>query len=257
LKKFYSIILCFLSSFVLFSLIACSSLINDKTVANVQQLNGYIILTQDFIDINPQRGTNIEIKYPQISNFYDEKREKVINELIKNSSIYSFYNYGSTKDSTVFIDYEVMLATEHIISVKFEGYSYFMGGKNNNRWVYAVNINLNNGEKIILEELFSNSLYSNHNNIFTYKYDWQKDEEGTIAYEIAMSSNATIAELFIEYEKYYSFPYHHDDFYITESKLGLIVKSSPAMGDYLEFLASFEKLRDLINCENAIWENLM
>ena len=220
----------------------------------------YVANTEMFENIDEEKGTYITIEYPQLTEMEDEEKQRKINCIIKDSALEPYYYLELERDNEFDntswpVEYKIVYASEDILSVRFEGHIYIKGGAHGTNWKYTTNINLNTGERIILEELFNDSLYSNCSDRFRYIYDWQKNEEGSIAHEIYKTSPEIIAKIFQQHEDYHDTGI--DDFYFTENEFALIISSGHAMGDNLDFLASYDSLRDVRNMDNPIWDRIL
>ena len=211
----------------------------------------YSVNTEMFEDIDKEREIDITIKYPQISGMEDEKKQKRINELIKESAMGPYHYYQHRKlnltepetfnNTSWPVEYTIAYATGDILSVRFEGYIYAKGSAHGTNWVYAVNINMNTGERITIDELFTKLFREklSHENFKGVEVDTTDADPGAMK------------ELFERFEE--NFIDSHNNFYFGVEKFYIILP----IDNFFTFEASYDDLKDCINWDNPIWSEIL
>ncbi len=107
----------------------------------------------------------IKISYPEIIS--PSAAIKTANEALKNRVLAAKTDFVETeKDSEKFslasgekseltIDYEILKISDSFASIKFNVSQYQAGGAHPNGYVFVVNLDLQNGKELALEEIFS------------------------------------------------------------------------------------------------------
>lgn len=116
--------------------------------------------------------SDIDIKYPQISNFKNKLIEDKINSSIKNIIDESKNNFikNIDKDTKAYsdinmnnsltLDYKTYYIDKNKLSILVYLSTYYVGAAHPNNQILSLNYNLNTGNKIELKDLFkSNSNY--------------------------------------------------------------------------------------------------
>ena len=224
---------------------------------NAENSVGYDIDIKFYINKNPDTNTDMSIQYPQIKNYSRIDRQEVTNEILKLSAFYNFWNYGSMDNCSIDIECRIVMASERVLSIVFEGLSYVKGNAHPTKHLYAVNIDIQKGEKIILEDVVNSNFWDKLNgDNFKYKNYDQRDIEDSIASGIYdLNGELTFLNLSDYYE--YRDPFHYNNFYFTKEKFVIILPTIYAMGGNLEFLSSYDDLRDVMNMDNPIWDRIL
>jgi len=208
----------------------------------------YEIDSTEFVNLNEEKEINIRIIFPQVIDMNDLHIQNKINEQIEEAALkpYKFYQEYIFADGTEWsfdgtewlIEYSIVFATDTILSIKFKGYAYSQGNASGVNWVYAVNIDIANGNVITSDELFSDSFKNNiRYNIFK-----------SVDFEIADIDESMMNEEFGNYLK--DFEIGDDNFYFTADKFIIIVPIS----DYYQFSADYDELRNYVKVDSPIWQ---
>ena len=203
----------------------------------------YKIDTAKFENINPEKDIEIVIEYPQLSQLEDISIEDKVNEIIKGAALEPYYYYlerdGDFDNTSWPVEYTIVYDTGNILSVMFEGYVYTKGSAHGTNWVYTVNINMNTGERITIDELFNESFK-------------EKITLDVFYLEIQDDSRDFIEEIMITHKD--DFIDSHDNFYFGVEKFYIIL---PIMSGRHSFEASYDDLKDCINWDNPIWSEIL
>ena len=220
----------------------------------------YVANTEIFENIDEAREIDITIKYPQISGLDDEKKQRLINELVKESAMEPYY-YFQERDLTSDpceapfnktswpVEYKIVYASEDIFSIVFKGYAMTRGSAHGTNLVYAVNIDLKTGERITIDELFDNSFEEKLN---METFDMNILGEKISKEDMSDDANEMLEETIFNYKG--NFINSHDNFYFGWDKFLIIL---PVMNDHHSFEASYDDLRDVMNMENPIWDRIL
>ena len=197
----------------------------------------YEMYSDKFEDINPENDTNMVVHYPQIKNFRDKNREKVINKLIEWSAIGGYWTYGSNKGRSLDIDYKVTLATEQLLSVQFSGLMYLKGTAHPNKEFYTINIYLENGEIIDVSDFVD---FGNEELLAANVFEFASG---------SMQPDGEISDVLKEHIG------SVHSYYLTPERLGVAVYVNFASGGHWEFEASYDDLKNYVKTYNPSWEN--
>ena len=213
----------------------------------------YMVDTEIFENIDEDKEIDITIEYPQISGMEDEKKQKRINELLKESAMgpyYDFLNDGGFMDSTGWpVEYTVVYATEDIFSVTFDGYIYAKGNAHGTNLLYATNIDLDTGERITTNELFNVSF---RGKLRMEIFDLSVLGEKITKEDMSATANEMLEETIVNRRE--EFVDSHDNFYFGVDKFYIIL---PVMSDHHSFEANYDDLRDVMNMDNPIWGKIL
>lgn len=205
---------------------------------------GYFISDQKFENVNELINSNIVINYPQILGFEDKKLEDKVNELIKNSALERYYEFVETdnddfKNTEWSVEYSIKFVNQRIICILFQGYIYTMGYAHGTDIIYTVNIDMNTGKRISINELFDNSFKEK----LCYKY--------LKGIDVPTPPNAdenSVNETYSWFKN--DFDNSYDNFYFHEDKFIVILP----IRNYFRFFIDYNDLTDCIKYDNPIWE---
>ena len=250
------LILCIIG--IIIQLCGCDILFHEKEVfpknkESISSALNHAINTEIFEHIEKDRNIEITVEYPQLSGLSDEEIQHKINALIKDSALDPYYylrdrddinvpDYEWPIDNTSWpVEYTIVYDNSNILSVIFEGYAMTRGNAHGTNWVYTVNINMNTGERITIDELFDA--------LFREKLSHENFKE--VGADAADSDPASMKELFERFEE--NFIDSHNNFYFGVEKFYIILP----INNFFTFEASYEDLKDCINWDNPIWSEIL
>lgn len=222
-----------------------SSFQNKSDIGSIQSEN-YSINTENFKDTDESKKINVSIKYPRITGLEDTILQSDINNLIKQAALEPYYEiiniYSGISEGTDWpVDYSIVYMTDEILSIKFEGYIYAQGSAHGTNWIYSININLTNGQKITIDELFDESFQ----NKLSPQYFKGVDVD-TIN-----SDDSVLNEMFGHFKS--SFEESDNNFYFTDDKFIIILPIS----DYHQFSSRYKNLKDSMKQDSLIWKYIL
>ncbi|BCN29432.1 polysaccharide deacetylase family protein [Anaeromicropila herbilytica] len=200
---------------------------------------------------------NIKIDYPQIINFNDVNKQKLINELIRNDILKVLNNYKDNKDHvSLMIDYNVMLKNSKLLSIEYIGQESFEDYPRVNNLFYSTNINISNVSKIRLKDIiniddkFVSKFMSEKFKALISELSPIKELKTTEEWMNLFNTSDLIENVGTENQsETYS--------YLTEDSLGISVGVGHNAGDHAEFEIKYQDLKDNIKTENEIWKDLL
>lgn len=214
---------------------------------------------------NVYTNKKVTINYPQITNFGDIKKQKLINEIIKSEALKVLNYYkDSINEVTLNINYSIKLKDKNLLSVQYSGLGYSKGAAHPNNLFYTTNINLNSGTKLRLvdlvkiDESFVNKFRSS--SYKSQKTDTNQSLKEAVKLSVQQITTADLIKSFnnadsldnIGTEK------QSDTFsYLTKDSLGISVSISHAAGDHAEFEIKYQDIQDNINTKNEVLNTLL
>ncbi|HOJ10502.1 MAG TPA: DUF4163 domain-containing protein [Clostridiales bacterium] len=129
----------------------------------------------------------IAINYPQVVNMTDSAVQNNINEIIKGNALKDKDELAKvTEEVTYELTYDVMYTSENLLSIKYEGYSFFKGAAHPNNFIYTTNIDIEKQEVLKLKDFVN--IDEDFVNIFKNgKYISMGDEEITSELKAALT----------------------------------------------------------------------
>ncbi|MEK3703545.1 hypothetical protein MKY87_05380 [Paenibacillus sp. FSL R7-0198] len=200
---------------------------------------------------------NINIIYPKVVNITNDDK---INALIKEEATRIINSYSLEKDS-LDINYQIMLKSNDLISIKYFGSAFTEGAAYPLNVFYTSNIDINKGSRVKLIDLIE------VNEAFVEEFkqgDYKRYNE-----DLNLLDNGVITEILsgynsidlISYFKYSDEVGQVNDSgtfsYITQDAIGVSISVPHALGDHLEMEISFSNLIDNINKGNKVLLGIM
>ncbi|MGL6064793.1 MAG: DUF4163 domain-containing protein, partial [Fusobacteriaceae bacterium] len=149
------------SMLLLTTLVGCSSnkIEREKTIET--QSESTDIQKEKFIDYKIEEkeyiNKDMKIKYPQISGLEDEKKQEIINNLIKTKaiSIYDETLKELEKEQIYEVDgtYEIKLKDNKILSIAYTSYNNVTPSAYPYSLFYTTNIDIKTGQELALKEI--------------------------------------------------------------------------------------------------------
>ena len=208
---------------------------------------------------------DIKINYPQITNLSDAKKQKSINEIIKNEALKVLNYYKEEQDNipselSLDIKYDIKWQGEDLLSIQYSGIGYNKGAAHPNNLFYTTNINMRNGSRVKLIDVI------NIDESFIDKIKKGKfqvtDPKAVDKSEIISAQNSFSKEELIKtFENADSLDSvgtenQSDIFsYFTKDSLGISVNVSHAAGDHAELEMKYKDISDSIKTGNEIWKD--
>lgn len=228
-----------------------NSIKNDKIENSSDSSNEkiYKITKQSYID------KNIKINYPQINNFSDVNKQKLINELLKNDILRILNNYKDDKKVTLTIDYNIKLKNSELLSIEYTGQESIEGYPRVNNLYYTTNIDINDVSKIRLKDIV------NIDENFIKKFMSEKFTALTPEHSPIKGLNTSEVwiKFFIKSDLIETIGTENQSntySYLTEDTLGISVDAPHNAGDHAEFEINYQDLKDNIKNEGKIYKYL-
>ncbi|WP_298841594.1 hypothetical protein [Clostridium sp.] len=229
---------------LLISLICLSTLAagcGSQNSTDVQsQKTSVVSKTQTSTSINYQLVKNVYtnkkviVNYPQITNFGDVSKQKVINNILKQEALkVSNYYKDSPGEVTLDIIYNIKYKGNDQLSVQYSGTAYVKGSAHPNNLFYTTNINLTKAVRLRLSDFVK--IDKNLVNKLRSIAD-KSSQPGKVSVEqytndelIKMFKNADSLDLVGTADQSDTFSF------VTKDTLGISVPVSHAAGDHAEF----------------------
>ncbi|KOA19289.1 hypothetical protein CLHOM_23950 [Clostridium homopropionicum DSM 5847] len=101
---------------------------------------------------NVYKAKNVTVNYPQITNLGDDNKQKLLNEIIKNTALEGFTK-GVDDNLTLEINYNIPLAASNFLSIQYYGLSTIRGAAYPTNQFYTTNIDIKNAKKLKLADI--------------------------------------------------------------------------------------------------------
>lgn len=224
---------------------------NQKKSENQVGIN-YKVVDEKYID------KEVTIKYPQITDLGDDNRQKRINEILKAEALSVLGFYEDSNDVSLNITYKILWQSQRILSVQSFGVGNAKGAAYPLNLLYTVNINIDNGSKLILKDFvkIDNNFVNSFRN-FKVK-DPETNQASTSAYEYIL--NTYTAEDLIRYFEGADSSYKNSAFtfsYLTKDAIGISIEVPHAVGDHMEIELKYQDIKNNIKTENEVWKDLL
>ena len=181
---------------------------------------------------------SIQVNYPQIVNLGDADKQKMINELIKNRA----FNYEEYPGLTVRTNYEIKWRSANLLTVQYKSYRYVKGAAHPVNVFSTINIDLNTGSEIMLNDL-----------VVIDEDFLAKIRAGKF---IAVSPRVKDIITFSD-EELMRACNQEGNFYFSEDSLGIRVAVPHVAGDYVIFEVKYRDIDDNIKGENPVWREFI
>lgn len=192
----------------------------------------------DIISESLQDGT-LTIQYPQLSPVKDERIEK-INQIIY-EDVRLFIKQYSDPETSLEMDYEMMLHNDEMLSILYTGdYSVF-GGMYPSHFLFTTNIDMKTGEKVKL----SDRVVIDEDFVEKFKQasyiDWQHEygEKQAAVTEYVFSQDLKEILKHADTPSFIKNPYGVYSYY-TEDFFIISIQVPHALGDHAEFKLPLE-----------------
>jgi hypothetical protein len=196
---------------------------------------------------------NITVKYPRIVSLNDEVRREALNKLIADTALRDIEAIKNEDIAEYEIVYKVTYNTQEVISIRFDGYSYYEGAAHPSQFLYTVTLNVEKAETVTLPDLVQIS-----------EEFYKALTEGTYTsegFDMSAEYEAAIKDMFLSGDPAYWLdelknadkPGHAVASYLTEDALAVSVPVPHVMGDHVEILLPFAELAGY-KTDNHLWE---
>lgn len=218
--------------------------------------------------IMTERYSNKEIiiNYPQISGLSNTSKQKVINNIIKDSAIRNFKDAG--EEYNLEINYNISWQSSNLLSIQYSGLGMGKGAAHPNNHFYTTNIDINKGKRLELKDIvnidnsfidkfrkakYKSILYTENS---SKEYKELENHINEIAKEISID-DLFEADMFDILK-----PENNSDIssFFKPNALGISIGVSHAIGDHAELEMEYKDIANNIKTENEIWkdfENLL
>ncbi|MGL6105466.1 MAG: PdaC/SigV domain-containing protein, partial [Fusobacteriaceae bacterium] len=124
---------------------------SERAVVQKEKFTTYKIEEKEYIN------KDMKVKYPQISGLEDEKKQEIINNLIKTKaiSIYDETFKELENGQTYEVDgtYEIKLKDDKILSIAYTSYNNISQSAYPYNLFYTTNIDIKTGQELALKEI--------------------------------------------------------------------------------------------------------
>jgi hypothetical protein len=204
-------------------------------IVNGEKKNGILAKTY--------KNQEINVKFPEFTNL-----NPAVNNIIKEAALSGLTYYNPQEDLpylSLDIEYEIKLKDDKFVSIAFSGLSYYSGAAHPNNLFYTVNVDLNKQCRLKLTDVVG------VNDSFIDKLK-QVAKKQLVDYQLSafedydkeMSSNLK-QTLVIKMDTIDI--YNNSYSYITKDKIGIVLETFHAYGDYMEIEISKADLNGLLN----------
>ncbi|MDR3543265.1 MAG: hypothetical protein P4L69_20235 [Desulfosporosinus sp.] len=196
---------------------------------------------------------NAKISYPQVSNLSNEKKQEVINQLIKNDILKSFYG-GEENGLTWEVDYKVKLQDANLLSIVYSGIRNNKGTPHPTRMYYTTNIDVSKGIKLTLSDIVN---INKNLTVLFKKADLigidNKEMNSAIGGYVGKIDANDLVKYFNQSDGVPSTDENESGTfsYLTKDALGISVQTIYACGDHAEFEIKYKDLADNLKSDNA------
>ncbi|MFP4698373.1 MAG: hypothetical protein ACLFMO_06670 [Eubacteriales bacterium] len=189
---------------------------------------------------------NINVIYPSIVGLEAVDRQNIINKLLREEALSFVDIMEESKDTLNYeLDYSVVFQDNNIISIIFKGYRYMEEAPYPVDVFYSINVDLNNGKKLVLGDMVS--IDENFVNLYIEYLKKDKGEElknYACEYLLNSLSSENFTNGFRESDRLYgSSKYVYS--YFTGSKIGISWEVPHSVGDHVEVEIPIEVINDL------------
>ncbi len=217
-----------------------------------------LIISQDNYELVKlyYNGEKVKIFYPQIQNLGDEKRQKIINDLIKkdvpgDKSRYEYYEKPNS-DSFYELDYQVKWKGPNLLSIRYLGIRYEKNTPHPTHLSYTTNIDLKHGKRLSLKDIVD------INKDFVGKIKKGKYTQWDSGLKLPEDILQSVLDNYSDEKmiKYLNQSDIYDTYcYFTQDSLGVSFEVSHAIGDHVEFEVKYRDIINYIDKTNNIWND--
>lgn len=244
----------FISSLIILLLLLLSSCgtsklqsLNEPAKTNASIINTYFIKSNTFS--NTSNHNNIVFKYPTIKGEGFEKSNKLIENYIHTFLIEM---YGPDySDLELTMDFTISFQNDSFISILFKGWGNVKTAAHPNEWFLSLNINLKNGNRVKLSDLYS--LNDDFMNIYfeaakkqvPEQFSENKEDWIRIIDDIQKDYDLTNSK-FKETDTNYGV-----QSYFTPNGLGFSTQIPFAIGDHFETVIPYSSIEKHLKSDNS------
>ena len=225
--------------------------INQKESGSPVGIN-YKVIDEKYID------KEIIITYPQIINLSDENKQKTINEILRSEALIVLGLYEDSCDVSLEVNYKITWQSQNIFSLQYFGIAYANGAAYPLNLLYTVNINMDNGFKLLLRD-FVKIDKTFVNNFKNYKVkDPEINHASANAFDYII--NTYSVEDLIRYFEGADSSYNNSAFtfsYFTKDAFGISIEVPHVVGDHMEIELKYEDIKENVRNENEIWKDFL
>lgn len=198
---------------------------------------------------------NIKINYPQITNFSDVNKQKMVNYIIKKEAVKVLNYYQMDYDElSLEINYDIKWKGLNLLSIQYSGIGNVKGAAHPSNIFYTTNINIYKGSKLRLKD------FVKIDESFLEKFKNGQFKALRLEHK-GLLNNFNNADLIKELNRADSLDNigtenQSDIFsYFTKNGLGISVSVVHGAGDHAEFEIKYDDIINNIKSENEIWKD--
>lgn len=195
-------------------------------------------------------GEDITVNYPQIKGLGDTDRQTKINTTLKQSALSYFGSTMYMEDAsdllTLTISYVISWQGKNLLSVQYYGWDEYSFAPHPNSMYFTVNINMESGEIMSLQDLFyadeimMGSIIKNSSYVSPLDIDDADLMDEMREYMLDYLSNYDLAD---------------NQFCFTQDSLWISIEVPHAIGGHAEFATKYSDLISSIKPENEVWDD--
>lgn len=202
----------------------------------------------------------VEISFPYVDGISDMKKQKKINEIIKDEAFVVFNDFyeGQADDLSLEINYTITWESENLLSIQYYGYSFDKGAAHTLDLLYTVNLDMNKGCKLMLKDIINidKNFVNKYKNYEIADPDKNQIQVGAFKYILDTHSTDDLLRSFNGADT----SFNNSDYvfsYFRDDALGISINVPYVAGNHLEIELKYQDIKDNINYENKIWKDLL
>ena len=186
---------------------------------------------------------NIEVAYPQITNLPDDAIQQRINELLRDRPFQCWEtDCREITGLNMRTQYVIKWRSANLLTVQYRSYRYIKGAAHPVHMFDTININVNSGSEILLQDL----VVIDEEFITLLKAGEFKAVSPKVKESVKFSDQAIIRELI-----------ERGAFYLTPVSLGVKVSVPHVAGDFVIFEVKYQDIAGKIKSENPVWREFL
>jgi len=223
---------------------------NNADVGNESDEPSYTIKSLNYDE------KDISINYPSIDGLSDTDKQNQINDILEREAfvIINEVYEGYTENLSLNFDYQIVLKSNDLLSVQFQGFSFAKGAAHPLHLFNTANIDMNQGSKLMLRDLVK----IDENFVDKYRSevaDLDKNEMEGLKYVIDSYSDENLLAYFngadTSFEESWTYSY------LAKDAIGISLEAPYVAGCHIEVELKYEDIKDNVKADNPIWAKLI
>ncbi|WP_157764035.1 hypothetical protein [Paenibacillus borealis] len=240
-------------------LISCSA--ENKVHSDKKEVSKETVPALSYkVESDSYAQNNINIIYPKLVDLPNDKKEEVINDLIRVEALGALESYSLDLDShnTLEVDYQITYKSDDFLSIQYIGSAFNKGGAYPLNVFYTTNIDVDKEIKVKLTDLLEideaflqelkNGIYKSYDDNLNLREEgvmkdfWSGVKDQDLLNDLKHADEAGGANNSGIFS------------YLTQDTLGISLAVPHALGDHLEMEIGYEKLSGNSKSGNSPWE---